>query len=130
MLLPFARTFAYCQADLEDTLRHNLKKACSDPSFGMLFLGFSVAVISGFHDQPFSSICRGILRAIAVGGLLEDQGIASTSALGAAIAVVGRFLTSSVRLQQVILGPLSKKISLSAIYLARTIMATAFILCQ
>ena len=66
---------------------------------------------------------------IAVGGLLEGLGIASTSALGAAaIAVVGLFNIIGTLAAGYLGDRYPKKYLLSAIYLARTIMATAFIL--
>jgi len=131
MLLPFMRAPAHiAKADLEDTLRHNLKKACSDPSFGMLFLGFfSCGYFLAFMTSHFPAFVAESCGPIAVGGLLEGLGIASTSALGAAaIAVVGLFNIIGTLAAGYLGDRYPKKYLLSAIYLARTVMATAFIL--
>lgn len=131
MLLPFMRVpQPNVQADKEDKLRKNLMNACRDPSFGMLFLGFfSCGYFLAFMTSHFPAFVAEACGSIPVGGLLDGLGISSTSALGAAaISVVGLFNIVGTLAAGYLGNRCPKKYLLSTIYLARTLMATAFIL--
>ena len=131
MLLPFMRApQPNFKADLEDKLRKNLMSACRDPSFGMLFLGFfSCSYFLVFITSHFPAFVAEACGSIPVGGLLDGLGISSTSALGAtAISVVGLFNILSTLAAGYLGNRYPKKYLLSKIYLAQTVMATAFIL--
>ena len=86
MLFPFMRApQPNVTADLENKLRKNLMKACRDPSFEMLFLGFfSCGYFLAFMTSHFPAFLTEACGSIPVEGLLEGLGISSTSTLGAA----------------------------------------------
>ena len=131
MLLPFMHDpQPNVKADLEDKLRKNILEACCDPSFGMLFLGFfSCGFFLPFMTSHFPAFVAGACGFIPVGGLLDSLGISSTSALGAAaISVVGLFNIFGTLSAEFLGNRYPKKYFLSTIYLAQTVMATAFII--
>ena len=88
----------------------------------MLFLGFfSCGYFLAFMTSHFPAFVAESCGPIAVGGLLEGLGIASTSALGAAaIALVGLFNIIGTLAAGYLGDRYPKKYLLSAIYLART----------
>ncbi len=130
LLLPFMHARPIAKADIEDTLRQNLMSAFRDPSFGMLFLGFfSCGYFLAFMTSHFPAFVAEACGSIPVGGLLDGLGISSTSALGAAaMSVVGLFNIIGTLAAGYLGNRYPKKYLLSAIYLARTVMAIAFIL--
>lgn len=107
-----------------------LSMALRDPSFTLIFLGFfSCGYQLGFITAHFPAFVTEVCAPIAPGGLLAGLGIASTSALGAAaisligVANIGGSLAAGALGQR-----FSKKYLLAQIYVARTIVAAAFIL--
>ena len=113
-----------------ESLGAALSMALRDPSFTLIFLGFfSCGYQLGFITAHFPAFVTEVCAPIAPGGLLAGLGIASTSALGAAaisligIANIGGSLAAGALGQR-----FSKKYLLAQIYVARTVIAAAFIL--
>lgn len=129
--LPFLRGPAPAPAPAPgEGLGAALSMALRDPSFTLIFLGFfSCGYQLGFITAHFPAFVTEVCAPIAPGGLLAGLGIASTSALGAAaisligIANIGGSLAAGALGQR-----FSKKYLLAQIYVARTIVAAAFIL--
>ncbi len=131
LLLPFMRApQPITKTTLEDSLHQKLMNACRDPSFGMLFLGFfSCGYFLAFMTSHFPAFVTEACGSIPVGGLLDGLGISSTSTLGAAaIAVVGLFNIIGTLAAGYLGNRYPKKYLLATIYLARTVMAIAFII--
>ena len=130
-VLPFLRGPAPAAAPAPgEGLGAALSMALRDPSFTLIFLGFfSCGYQLGFITAHFPAFVTEVCAPIAPGGLLAGLGIASTSALGAAaisligIANIGGSLAAGALGQH-----FSKKYLLAQIYVARTVVAAAFIL--
>lgn len=130
-VLPFLRGPAPAAAPAPgEGLGAALRVALRDPSFTLIFLGFfSCGYQLGFITAHFPAFVTEVCAPIAPGGLLAGLGIASTSALGAAaisligIANIGGSLAAGALGQH-----FSKKYLLAQIYVARTVVAAAFIL--
>ena len=130
-VLPFLRGPAPAAAPAPgESLGAALSMALRDPSFTLIFLGFfSCGYQLGFITAHFPAFVTEVCAPIAPGGLLAGLGITSTSVLGAAaisligIANIGGSLAAGALGQR-----FSKKYLLAQIYVARTVVAAAFIL--
>ncbi|MCC0071297.1 MAG: MFS transporter [Rhodobacteraceae bacterium] len=118
------------RAELEESMGEVLLKAFRDPSYILIFLGFfSCGYQLAFITAHFPAMVTEMCGAIAPGGMLAAVGITTTSALGAiAISVIGMAnIVGSITAGW--LGKrYTKKYLLAGIYLARTVVAAAFIL--
>lgn len=105
-------------------------RAVRDPSFILLFLGFfSCGYQLGFITAHFPAFVTEVCSPIPANGVLAALGITSTSALGAvAIAVIGMANIAGTLTAGALGARFRKKYLLAQIYLARTIIAAAFIL--
>ena len=79
------------KTELEESLGQILVKAFKDPSFTLIFLGFfSCGYQLAFLTAHFPAFVTELSSPIPVGGLLDNIGITTTSALGAvAISLIG-----------------------------------------
>lgn len=116
--------------ELEESLGLVLKRAFTDPSYIMIFLGFfSCGYQLAFVTAHFPAMVTEMCGPPAPGGLLDSIGISSTSILGAvSISLIG--LANIVG--TITAGWLGKKYSrkylLAGVYTARTIASAIFIL--
>lgn len=114
----------------EESMGAIVGRALRDPSFALIFLGFfSCGYQLGFITAHFPAFVTEACSPIPAGGLLASIGIKSTSALGAlAIAVIGVANIGGTVLAGALGQRYRKKYLLAQIYLARTVVAAAFIL--
>ena len=107
-----------------------VSRAVRDPSFILLFLGFfSCGYQLAFITAHFPAFVTEVCSPIPANGVLAALGITSTSALGAvAIAVIGMANIAGTLAAGALGARYRKKYLLAQIYLARTIVAAAFIL--
>ena len=129
--LPFIRSpHVASKAELEESLGVVLKRAFSDPSYLMIFIGFfSCGYQLAFVTAHFPAFVTELCGPIAPGGMLSMIGITTTSALGAvAISVIGVFNIIGTITAGWLGKKYSKKYLLAAIYLGRTIAAALFIM--
>ncbi len=105
-------------------------RAVRDPSFILIFLGFySCGYQLGFITAHFPAFVTEVCSPIPANGVLAGLGITTTSALGAvAIAVIGLANVGGTLAAGALGQHYQKKYLLAQIYLARTIVAAAFIL--
>lgn len=105
-------------------------RAVRDPSFVLIFLGFfSCGYQLGFITAHFPAFVAEVCSPIPANGVLASLGITSTSALGAwAIAVIGLANIGGTLASGMLGARFSKKYLLAQIYLARTVVAAAFIM--
>ena len=105
-------------------------RAVRDPSFVLLFLGFfSCGYQLGFITAHFPAFVTEVCSPIPANGVLAALGITTTSALGAvAIAVIGMANIAGTLAAGALGARYKKKYLLAQIYVARTIVAAAFIL--
>ena len=105
-------------------------RAVRDPSFVLIFLGFfSCGYQLGFITAHFPAFVTEVCSPIPATGVLASLGITTTSALGAvAIGVIGLANIGGTLAAGALGARYSKKYLLANIYLARTIVAGAFIL--
>jgi MFS family permease len=105
-------------------------RAVRDPSFILLFLGFfSCGYQLAFITAHFPAFVAEVCSPIPANGVLAALGITSTSALGAvAIGVIGMANIGGTLAAGALGARYRKKYLLAQIYLARTIVAAAFIL--
>lgn len=117
------------RAEIEQTMGRALVQAFRDPSYTMIFLGFfSCGYQLGFITAHFPAMVTEMCGPVAPDGLLAGMGITTTSALGAlAIAVIGLANIGGTLVAAWAGKRWSKKYLLSGIYVARTIIAAAFI---
>ncbi|PIB22868.1 MFS transporter [Amylibacter kogurei] len=131
LLLPFLKTDQPIKRDeLDETLGEILKKALSDPSFTLIFIGFfSCGFQLAFVTAHFPAFVTEMCGPIAADGLLASIGVGTTSALGAlAIAVIGAANIIGTIAAGYFGKRYKKKNLLMWIYVARTVVAAAFIL--
>ncbi|MBT0957364.1 MFS transporter [Alphaproteobacteria bacterium KMM 3653] len=131
MVLPMLRSPARAsRAELEESLGGILKKAARDPSFTLIFLGFfSCGYQLAFITAHFPALVTEMCGPINPGGTLHALGITSTSALGAvSISLIGLANIAGTIAAGWAGNRYSKKYLLAGIYLARTVVAAAFIL--
>jgi MFS family permease len=105
-------------------------RAVRDPSFALIFLGFfSCGYQLGFITAHFPAFVTEVCSPIPATGVLASLGITTTSALGAvAIGVIGLANIGGTLAAGALGARFSKKYLLANIYLARTVVAGAFIL--
>ncbi|WP_419555508.1 MFS transporter [Pseudaestuariivita rosea] len=115
---------------LEESLGQVLVKAFRDPSYTLIFLGFfSCGYQLAFITAHFPAFVTEMCGPIMPGGVLHTMGITTTSALGAAaIALIGLANIAGTLAAGWAGKRYSKKYLLAGIYIARTIVAAAFIL--
>jgi MFS family permease len=106
-----------------------LERAFRDPSYTLIFLGFfSCGYQLGFITAHFPAFITEACAAIDPTGTLASLGITTTSALGAvAIAVIGLANIGGTLAAGALGQHFRKKYLLAQIYLARTVIAAAFI---
>ena len=129
LALPFLRSSAAKTEVETEPMGTVLKKAVSDPSYAMIFLGFfSCGYQLAFITAHFPAFVAEMCGPIAPGGLLSSVGISTTSALGAlSIALIG-FANIFGTLAAGWLGQTyARKYLLAGIYFGRTIVAAIFI---
>ena len=129
--LPFMRApVMTSKAELEETLGQILFKACKDPSFTLIFVGFfSCGYQLGFITAHFPAFVTEMCGPILPGGALHSMGITTTSALGAvAISLIGAANIFGTLAAGWAGNRYSKKYLLSGVYVARTVVAGLFIL--
>ncbi|KEP70413.1 MFS transporter [Thioclava sp. BHET1] len=116
--------------ELIESMGTVLMRAFRDPSFTLIFLGFfSCGYQLGFITAHFPAMVTEMCGAIAPNSLLAGLGIETTSALGAiAISLIGLANIVGTIAAGWAGKRWSKKNLLAGIYLARTVVAGAFIL--
>ncbi len=121
---------AASKAELEESLGTVLKRAFTDPSYIMIFLGFfSCGYQLGFLTAHFPAFVTEKCGPIAPGSLLADIGITTTSALGAiAISLIGLANIGGSIYAGYLGKRYTKKYLLAGIYTARTVVSAVFIL--
>jgi len=129
--LPFMRAPASASNDeLQASMSEVLKMAFRDPSFTMIFLGFfSCGYQLAFMTAHFPALITEMCGPIQPGGMLDNMGISSTSALGAiAISLIGAANIGGTLAAGWAGKRFSKKYLLAGIYTGRTVLAAMFIL--
>ncbi|MCA2011886.1 MFS transporter [Cereibacter sphaeroides] len=130
LVLPMMRSPAMAsKAELEQSMGQALTQAFKDPSFSLIFLGFfSCGYQLAFITAHFPAMVTEMCGAIAPNGFLASLGITTTSTLGAvAISVIGLANIAGTITAAWAGKRWSKKYLLAGIYVARTIVAAAFI---
>lgn len=131
MVLPMMRapTPAHAGAH-EQSMGTALTQAFRDPSFTLIFLGFfSCGYQLAFITAHFPAMVTEMCGPIAPDGMLAGFGITTTSALGAvAISLIGLANIAGTLAAAWAGKRYSKKKLLASIYMARTVVAAAFIL--
>lgn len=131
MTIPFMRAPAMAsKAELEESMSAILIKACRDPSFSLIFLGFfSCGYQLGFITAHFPAFVTEVCGPILPGGALYSLGITTTSALGAiSISLIGLANIAGTLLAGWAGKRYSKKYLLAGVYTARTVVASLFII--
>jgi predicted MFS family arabinose efflux permease len=105
-------------------------RAVRDPSFVLIFFGFfSCGYQLGFITAHFPAFITEVCSPIPAGGVLAGLGITTTSALGAlALAVIGLANIGGTLAAGALGQRYRKKYLLAQVYVARTVVAAAFIL--
>ena len=131
LTLPLMRAPAMAsKAELEESLGEILVKAFKDPSYTFIYLGFfscgyQVAFITAHFPAFVTELCGPIMP----GGMLDNMGISTTSALGAvAISLIGIANIGGTLLAGWAGKHWPKKYLLAGIYTGRTIVAALFII--
>jgi len=107
-----------------------LQQAARDPSFTLIFLGFfSCGYQLAFVTAHFPAMVTEMCGPIDPNGMLAGFGITTTSALGAvSISLIGLANIAGTIFAAWLGKRYSKKYLLASIYMARTVVAAAFIL--
>ena len=118
------------RAAFEESMGTVLVRALRDPSYTFIALGFfSCGYQLGFITAHFPAFVTEMCAAIDPAGMLAGLGINSTSRLGAAtISLIGLANIAGTITAGWLGHYYSKKYLLSAVYVARTIIAAVFIL--
>ncbi|MEM6886723.1 MAG: MFS transporter [Pseudomonadota bacterium] len=131
LLLPMMRAPQMAsKSELDESMGEILVKAFKDPSYTLIYLGFfscgyQVAFITAHFPAFVTELCGPILP----GGMLDNMGISTTSALGAiAISLIGVANIGGTLAAGWLGKYYSKKYLLAAIYTGRTIVAALFIM--
>ncbi|MFC7705845.1 MFS transporter [Plastorhodobacter daqingensis] len=131
LALPMMRSPAPAsRATLEESMGSVLVRACRDPSFTLIFLGFfscgyQLAFITAHFPAFVTEMCAGIDPA----GMLASLGVSSTQTLGAvAISLIGLANIGGTIFAGWLGKRYSRKYLLAGIYAARTVVAGVFIL--
>ncbi len=130
-MLPFLKAPSVAHhTEPAESLRAVVRRAFSDPSFIMIFVGFfSCGYQLGFITAHFPALVTEVCGAINPTGPLAALGISTTSALGAAsIALIGIANICGTVTAGWLGKRYSKKYLLAGVYLMRTIISAAFIL--
>lgn len=130
LALPFLRSPQVAtRQELEESLGTVLKRAFSDPSYIMIFLGFfSCGYQLAFITAHFPAFVTEMCGPIDPNGPLAALGITTTSALGAAaIAVIGLANIAGTITAGMLGKKYTKKYLLAGVYTARTVVAALFI---
>jgi MFS family permease len=130
-VLPLIRGPAHAPVHAtEESMATIVGRAVRDPSFVLIFLGFfSCGYQLGFITAHFPAFVTEVCSPIPATGVLASLGITTTSALGAvAIGVIGLANIGGTLAAGALGARYSKKYLLANIYLARTVVAGAFIL--
>ena len=131
LLLPMMRAPAMAtKSDLDESLGQILVKAFKDPSYTFIYLGFfSCGYQIAFMTAHFPAFVTELCGPIMPGGMLDNMGISTTSALGAvAISLIGVANIAGTLAAGWAGKRYSKKYLLAGIYTGRTIVAAIFIL--
>lgn len=117
-------------AEIQVSMGESLKQAFRDPSYTLIFLGFfSCGYQLAFVTAHFPAFVAEMCGPIQPGGLLDNLGITSTSALGAvALSLIGAANIFGTLAAGWAGKRYSKKYLLAAIYTGRTIVAATFIM--
>lgn len=129
--LPMMRSPAPAsRAELEQSMGAALRQAARDPSFTLIFLGFfSCGYQLAFVTAHFPAMVTEMCGPIDPNGMLAGLGITTTSALGAiSISLIGLANIGGTIFAAWLGKRYSKKYLLASIYMARTVVAAAFIL--
>ncbi len=129
--LPFLRSPTVAtKAELEESLGTVLKRAFRDPSYMMIFVGFfSCGYQLAFITAHFPAFVTEMCGPISPTSPLAALGITTTSALGAAaISIIGLANIAGTITAGWLGKRYSKKYLLAGIYVARTVIAAAFIM--
>lgn len=131
LLLPMMRAPGIAtKSELDESLGEILVKAFKDPSYTFIYLGFfscgyQVAFITAHFPAFVTELCGPIMP----GGMLDNMGISTTSALGAvAISLIGLANIAGTLTAGWLGKRYSKKYLLAGIYTGRTIVAALFII--
>ncbi|OIQ74396.1 major facilitator superfamily protein [mine drainage metagenome] len=130
-MLPFLKAPSVAHhTEPAESLRAVVRRAFSDPSFILIFVGFfSCGYQLGFITAHFPALVTEVCGAINPTGPLAALGISTTSALGAAsIALIGIANICGTVTAGWLGKRYSKKYLLAGVYLMRTIISAAFIL--
>ena len=116
------------RAELEESMGVVVRRAFSDPSYGLIFLGFfSCGYQLAFITAHFPALVTELCGPIAPGSALHSIGVTTTSALGAvAISVIGLANIGGTLAAGWAGKRYSKKYLLAGIYTGRTIVAALF----
>jgi MFS family permease len=131
LALPFLRSPKIAtRAELEDSMGTVLIRAFKDPSFSLIFIGFfSCGYQLAFITAHFPAFITEVCGPIDPAGSLAALGITTTSGLGAlAISVIGLANVVGTITAGWLGRKYRKKYLLAGIYVARTIVAAAFIM--
>ena len=131
LFLPFMRSPSIAtKTEMEESLSEILGKAFRDPSFTLLYLGFfSCGYQLGFITAHLPAFITELCGPIMPGGMLDNLGIGTTSALGAiSIALIGVTNIAGTLIAGWAGKYYSKKYLLAGIYTARTIVGALFIM--
>ena len=131
ILLPFMRVPAIAKkTEVEETMGEVLKKALTDPTYTMIFLGFfSCGYQLAFITAHFPAFITEMCSSIAPSSIFHSIGISTSSALGAiSISLIGLANIAGTLMAGYLGNKFSKKYLLSLIYLGRTIIAAIFIM--
>jgi len=131
VLLPFlVSAKATGRVETAEPMGTVLRRAFTDPSYIMIFLGFfSCGYQLGFITAHFPAFVTELCGPIAPGSMLVGLGITTTSALGAvAIATIGLFNIAGSLASGWLGKKYQKKILLFWVYVGRTLASAAFIL--
>ncbi|MEO0681180.1 MAG: MFS transporter [Pseudomonadota bacterium] len=128
-VFPSGRTAA-AKAAVGETLGKVAGRAFRDPSYSLIFLGFfSCGYQIGFMTSHLPAFVTEACAAIDPSGVLASLGISTTSALGAwAIGIIGLMNIVGTLTVGKLGNMFPKKYLLSAIYMGRVIVCSAFIL--
>ena len=130
-VLPLMRSPAPVgRAALEETLGQAIRRALTDPSFGMIFFGFFACGYQlAFVTAHFPALVTEMMAPIAPDGVLARLGVTTTSALGAlSISIIGLANIAGTLTAGWLGRRYSRKFLLSGIYAGRTVISAAFIL--
>lgn len=131
LALPMMRSPAPAsRAELEQSMGAALKQAARDPSFTLIFLGFfSCGYQLAFITAHFPAMVTEMCGPIDPNGMLAGLGITTASVLGAvSISLIGLANIAGTIFAAWLGKRYSKKYLLASIYMARTVVAAAFIL--